>query len=143
MYEAAISQVFTLCSHIGVGYDGAPSATHGANGGIDHTGALNTHLVRIRIYWCESPPIGFGVLLSDDSDAFVHEGITTGLKGGRLHLDDEDLDTMQDSLDDRSMVSNSTPLRAAAKFATAPINLAASCSSYQLLFPLTFSSHVD
>ena len=58
------------------------------------------------------------------TDAFVHEGITTGLKGGRLHLDDEDLETMQDSIDNRSLVMSSTTFRAAAKFATAPINLA-------------------
>lgn len=60
------------------------------------------------------------------SDAFVHEGITTGLKGGRLHLDDEDLETMQDSIDNRSLVNNSNSFRSAAKFATAPINLAVS-----------------
>lgn len=59
-------------------------------------------------------------------DAFVHEGITTGLKGGRLHLDDEDLETIQDSLDNRALVMNSPIFRSAAKFATAPINLAVS-----------------
>lgn len=54
MYEAAISQVFTLCSHIGMGYDGRPSATSSANGGVDQTGTIDTNLVRVRIYWCES-----------------------------------------------------------------------------------------
>lgn len=53
MYEAAISQVFTLCSFIGVGYDGTPSATSRANGGTDQSGAHNMHVVRIRIYWCQ------------------------------------------------------------------------------------------
>lgn len=56
----------------------------------------------------------------------MHEGITTGLKGGRLHLDDEDIDTMQDSIQNRALVSNSAGFRAAANFATAPINLAVS-----------------
>lgn len=60
-------------------------------------------------------------------DAFCHEGITTGLKGGRLHLDDEDLDTINDSIHQRAVIINSQKFRYAVRFATAPINLAVSC----------------
>jgi hypothetical protein len=59
MYEAAISQVFTLCSFIGVGYDGAPSATSSANGGSDGSGTRSLHAVRIRIYWCKLATCGY------------------------------------------------------------------------------------
>ena len=58
----------------------------------------------------------------------MHEGITTGLKGGRLHLDAEDIDTMQDSIHNRSLMPNSS-IRLVIKFATAPINLAVSRGS--------------
>jgi hypothetical protein len=61
-----------------------------------------------------------------DVDSFVHEGITTGLKGGRLHLDDGDLDTIQDSIHNRAVVLNSNHFRSSVKLATAPINLAVS-----------------
>ncbi|WRT66252.1 uncharacterized protein IL334_003205 [Kwoniella shivajii] len=111
MYEAAISQVFTLCSFIGVGYDGQPSGTAGINGGSDDSGGQDLLHVRVRIYWY----------------AFVHEGITTGLKGGRLHLDDEDLETMQDSIDHKSLVRDSAAYKISSRFATSPINLALAC----------------
>ena len=55
MYEAGISQVFTLCSFIGLGYDGAPSGASGVNGGTDQAGQRNMHSVRVRIYWCKLP----------------------------------------------------------------------------------------
>ena len=54
MYEAAISQVYTLCSHIGVGYDGVPSGFSAANGGTDTFGQYDMQVVRVRIYWCKS-----------------------------------------------------------------------------------------
>ncbi|WVQ67810.1 uncharacterized protein L199_006015 [Kwoniella botswanensis] len=111
MYEAAISQVFTLCSFVAMGYDGQPSGTAGVNGGSDDLDGQDLVRVRVRIYWY----------------AFVHEGITTGLKGGRLHLDDEDLETMQDSIDHRSLVRDSAAFRLSSRFATAPINLALAC----------------
>jgi hypothetical protein len=53
MYDAAISQVFTLCSHIGLGYDGHPSKSSGANGGTDSSGTVDVHMIRVRIYWCK------------------------------------------------------------------------------------------
>jgi hypothetical protein len=56
----------------------------------------------------------------------VHEGITTGLKGGRLHLDDEDLETMQEAVENRAVVTTSSQFGRVAKLATAPINLAVS-----------------
>ncbi|ORY32498.1 hypothetical protein BCR39DRAFT_522503 [Naematelia encephala] len=111
MYEAAVSQVYTLCSFLATGYDGAPSATSAVNGGSDEASDSGLLQVRVRIYWY----------------AFVHEGITSGLKGGRLHLDDEDLETMQDSITNRALVLNSNHFQATAKLATAPINLALAC----------------
>ncbi|WWC89458.1 uncharacterized protein L201_004382 [Kwoniella dendrophila CBS 6074] len=111
MYESAISQVFTLCSFVAMGYDGQPSATAAINGGSDDLAGQDLVRVRVRIYWY----------------AFVHEGITTGLKGGRLHLDDEDLETMQDSIDHRALVRDSSAFRLSSRFATAPINLALAC----------------
>ncbi|WWC70299.1 uncharacterized protein I206_104249 [Kwoniella pini CBS 10737] len=111
MYEAAISQVFTLCSFVAMGYDGQPSGTAGINGGSDELDGQDLALVRVRIYWY----------------AFVHEGITTGLKGGRLHLDDEDLETMQDTINHKALVRDSAAFRISSKFATAPINLALAC----------------
>lgn len=56
MYEAAVQQVYTLCQHDGVA-TGASSEVRAANA-----------LVRARIFWY----------------AYVHEGLTTGLRGGRL-----------------------------------------------------------
>ncbi|WWD17398.1 hypothetical protein CI109_101839 [Kwoniella shandongensis] len=109
MYESAISQVFQLCSFGGLDYDGAPSGTASVNGGQDDPQDLVT--VRVRVYWY----------------AFVHEGITTGLKGGRLHLDEDDLETMQDSIDNRALVRESIAFQTSSKFATAPINLALAC----------------
>jgi hypothetical protein len=56
MYEAAVQQVYTLCQHDGVIISGSPEVR------------AATALVRARIFWY----------------AHVHEGITTGLRGGRL-----------------------------------------------------------
>lgn len=56
MYEAAVQQVYTLCQHDGVA-TGLSADTRAANA-----------LVRMRIFWY----------------AHVHEGLTTGLRGGRL-----------------------------------------------------------
>jgi hypothetical protein len=56
IYEAAVQQVYTLCQHDGV-TTGLSVETRAANA-----------LVRARIFWY----------------AHVHEGLTTGLRGGRL-----------------------------------------------------------
>lgn len=53
MYEAALNQVYALCSFGGMGYDGQPAATSGVNGGVDNDGRQNVQLVRVRIYWCK------------------------------------------------------------------------------------------
>ncbi|WVQ72607.1 hypothetical protein IAR50_002165 [Cryptococcus sp. DSM 104548] len=109
MYEAALSQVYTLCSHMANDYDGRPSATASINGGVADDLEMTT--VRVRVYWY----------------SFVHEGITTGLKGGRLTLDDDDLETMQDMVANSALVRDSGAFRISAKFATAPISLALAC----------------
>ncbi|RXK40132.1 hypothetical protein M231_02589 [Tremella mesenterica] len=111
MYESAVSQVHALCSFNALGYDGQPSAASSANGGTDSREGRDYLLVRVRVYWY----------------AFVHEGITTGLKGGRLHLDGDDLETIQDSINHRSLMVKSPEMKSSIKFATAPIQLAMAC----------------
>lgn len=59
IYECAVAQVFSLCSLSAISYEGLPM-----NLGPDGDN------IRVRLYWY----------------TFVHEGITTGLKGGRLVL---------------------------------------------------------
>lgn len=51
MYDAAISQVFMLCSHTAMGYDGQPSATAAVNGGTEDDQGITA--VRVRVYWCK------------------------------------------------------------------------------------------
>lgn len=51
MYDAAISQVFMLCSHTAMGYDGQPSATAAVNGGTEDDQGIIA--VRVRVYWCK------------------------------------------------------------------------------------------
>ncbi|ODN79767.1 hypothetical protein L202_03678 [Cryptococcus amylolentus CBS 6039] len=109
MYGAALSQVYTLCSHTAHNYDGEPSATAFVNGGVADDLEMTT--VRVRVYWY----------------SFVHEGITTGLKGGRLTLDDDDLETMQDMVENSALVRDSGAFRISSNFATAPISLALAC----------------
>lgn len=102
MYEAATAQVFSLCSLSAIGYDGE-SATLGPD----------AELLRVRLYWY----------------SFVHEGITTGLKGGRLVLDEDDLETFQHTLPNTwgALVPRSMAYKRTARFATAPIRLALAC----------------
>ncbi|KAJ9097370.1 hypothetical protein QFC19_006839 [Naganishia cerealis] len=71
MYECALGQVFSLCSASALGYDGLPAMP-----------SPEQELVRRRLYWY----------------AFVHEGITTGLKGGRMVLDEDELSSLDDVL---------------------------------------------
>jgi hypothetical protein len=71
MYECAVAQVFALCSLSSLGYDG-----------IQHHLGPEGDIIRVRLYWY----------------TFVHEGITSGLKGGRLVLDEDDLENFQASL---------------------------------------------
>ncbi|KAF9239636.1 hypothetical protein BU15DRAFT_74490 [Melanogaster broomeanus] len=69
-YEATLSQIHSLCSLA------SPSSVNSGQG------QFGDALVRARIFWY----------------AHVHEGVTTGLRGGRLHLDDEDLVAFQSTL---------------------------------------------
>jgi hypothetical protein len=118
MYECAVAQVFALCSLSSLGYDG-----------MQHNLGPEGDIIRVRLYWY----------------TFVHEGITSGLKGGRLVLDEDDLENFQASLPqgwavvsfvvDLSIlilltadcqVTRSSAVKSMAKLATAPIRLAVS-----------------
>ncbi|KDQ60654.1 hypothetical protein JAAARDRAFT_204482 [Jaapia argillacea MUCL 33604] len=70
MYETTLNQIYTLCS-----LSPASSVSSGHGEYIDA-------LVRSRIFWY----------------AHVHEGVTTGLRGGRLILSDDDLAAFQTTL---------------------------------------------
>ncbi|KZS99138.1 hypothetical protein SISNIDRAFT_492392 [Sistotremastrum niveocremeum HHB9708] len=102
MYEATVSQVYTLCSLASV------SSVNSGQG--DYVDAL----VRARIYWY----------------THVHEGITTGLRGGRLLLGDDDLSTFEASL---PIIGSQAVSRAALnytfvyRYAAAPIHLSSAC----------------
>ncbi|KZV93353.1 hypothetical protein EXIGLDRAFT_768129 [Exidia glandulosa HHB12029] len=106
IYEAAVAQVYTLCRIADV---------HTIRGGGDDS---TKHHVRARIFWY----------------AHVHEGITTGLKGGRLILQQEDIDAF--NKEDKHVnpanahalvMGASTSDRFAFRFATIPIRIAAAC----------------
>ncbi|KAJ9108955.1 hypothetical protein QFC21_000277 [Naganishia friedmannii] len=102
MYECALGQVFSLCSDSALGYDGLPVIPR-----------PEQELMRRRLYWY----------------AFVHEGITTGLKGGRMVLDEDDLSSLDDMLPQttRLALTSSRTYQSVAKFASAPIRLAIAC----------------
>ncbi|KAF8590449.1 hypothetical protein K439DRAFT_87429 [Ramaria rubella] len=101
MYETAINQVYTLCSLA------SPRSVNSGQG--EQVDAL----VRARIYWY----------------AFVHEGITTGLRGGRLHLADDDLAAFQVAQDgmELSMTRSQLTLTYSRRWALAPLRLASAC----------------
>ncbi|KAG8808002.1 hypothetical protein FRC17_004179 [Serendipita sp. 399] len=106
MYECAIQQVYTLCQHDGV-LAGATSESRAANA-----------LVRARIFWY----------------AHVHEGLTTGLRGGRLLMDDDDLRLFHKELPRPAFMGNRQALQTpnmnysfAFQYAAAPIRLASAC----------------
>lgn len=102
MYECAVAQVFSMCSLSAMNYDGY----------LGNAGGPNSEMIRIRLYWY----------------SFVHEGITTGLKGGRLVLDEEDLEAFHATLSDGwQLVPRNRRYQSAARFATAPIRLAMAC----------------
>jgi hypothetical protein len=124
MYEAAIQQVYTLCQHDGV------------TTGLSQEARAANAMVRARIFWY----------------AHVHEGLTTGLRGGRLlmyvefpvhlsshaHLvlffrDDDDLKMFQQELppapsfNPRALQTTNMTYSLAFQYATAPIRLASAC----------------
>ncbi|KAJ9105907.1 hypothetical protein QFC20_004144 [Naganishia adeliensis] len=102
MYECALGQVFQLCSAAALDYDGLPQALKPED-----------ELIRRRLYWY----------------AFVHEGITTGLKGGRMVLDEDDLSSLEDVLpaSTKLALASSKAYQSVAKFASAPIRLSIAC----------------
>ncbi|KAH7929778.1 hypothetical protein BV22DRAFT_1002173 [Leucogyrophana mollusca] len=82
-YEATLSQIYTLCSLA------SPTSVNSGQGPYCDA------LVRARVFWY----------------AHVHEGTTTGLRGGRLLLDDDDLLAFQTTLPPQycSSASGSSP----------------------------------
>ncbi|KII88691.1 hypothetical protein PLICRDRAFT_162020, partial [Plicaturopsis crispa FD-325 SS-3] len=103
MYETTLSQVYSLCSLA------SPSSAHSGQG--PHGDAL----VRARIFWY----------------AHVHEGITTGLRGGRLILDDEDLAAFQATLP--PVVSQPSSSSSSSSSSTSPVS--PTVSSFSSLSP--------
>ncbi|KAF8509550.1 hypothetical protein JB92DRAFT_3083744 [Gautieria morchelliformis] len=101
MYETAINQVYTLCSLA------SPRSVNSGQG--EQVDAL----VRARIYWY----------------AFVHEGITTGIRGGRLHLADDDLAAFQTAQEgiDMPITRSEIALTYSRRWALAPLRLASAC----------------
>lgn len=101
MYEAAINQVYTLCS--------LASVTSVNSGQGEYVDAV----VRARIFWY----------------AHVHEGVTTGLRGGRLLLAEDDLSAFQATL---PPVNTHAPQAAlsfafALRYARIPLHLSGIC----------------
>lgn len=93
MYEATLSQIYSLCS---------PTSPLTVNSG---QGPYCDALVRARVFWY----------------AYVHEGVRTGLRGGRLYLEEDDLHTFQSTLPPQycASASSSTPSSPAA---TSPVS---------------------
>ncbi|KAL7409829.1 hypothetical protein BDY24DRAFT_401974 [Mrakia frigida] len=115
MYECAVAQVYSLCSMDSLTYD------LGVDNGADSTRWGNAtgdqqrpeFLVRARVYWY----------------CFVHEAIKTGLKGGRLVMDEDDLEEFQASgpASHKTLTPSPNGYHLAARYATAPIRLAQAC----------------
>ncbi|EIN07736.1 hypothetical protein PUNSTDRAFT_126687 [Punctularia strigosozonata HHB-11173 SS5] len=113
MYEATLSQIYTLCSLAPIS-----SVSSGQGDQIDA-------LVRARIFWY----------------AHIHEGVTSGLRGGRVTLTEDDLISFQQTLPDfqsaplfpdafgttpgasRSTLSYSL----AARYASLPLRISSAC----------------
>ncbi|CDZ96900.1 hypothetical protein [Phaffia rhodozyma] len=108
IYEAVVNQVYSLCS--------LSTATYEIFEDRDAVKRDGHHdeefIVKVRIYWY----------------CFVHEAIKTGLKGGKLMLDEEDLYEFQNSVPNgMSLVSTPQHYQLIAQYATAPIRLALAC----------------
>ncbi|KAH9934813.1 uncharacterized protein B0H18DRAFT_488520 [Fomitopsis serialis] len=100
MYEATISQAYTLCSL---------SSVSSVNSGH---GEYVDALVRARIFWC----------------AHVIDGVTCGLRGGRILLTDDDLASFETTLPPTTESSGSSSLYTFSyRLATAPIRIASVC----------------
>jgi hypothetical protein len=106
MYQAALSQVFTLCSTDGIGYDGRPSELLPFPMKDDEG---RREAIRMRIY-CY---------------AFVHESIQMGLAGGNLTLvQDEDTSAIAEAVKNQPLVAAPAHVNATVQIALAPIHLA-------------------
>ncbi|KAI0282211.1 hypothetical protein BGY98DRAFT_1121989 [Russula aff. rugulosa BPL654] len=103
MYEALVSQVFTLCSLASVSSVGS-----GQGQAIDI-------LVRARLFWY----------------SHIVEGVTTGLRGGRLLISDDDLAAFQKTLPPLNSDAMSRTSTIAYEFtyhyAMVPLELASAC----------------
>ncbi|THH20358.1 hypothetical protein EW146_g982 [Bondarzewia mesenterica] len=106
MHEATIGQVFTLCSLASVSSVGT-----GQGKAVDL-------LVRSRIFW----------------HAHVVEGITSGLRGGRLLLSDEDLIAFQKTVPPlgSSNITKTMTYEFAYRYAEIPLELASACRKVHL-----------
>ncbi|KAA1474871.1 hypothetical protein DENSPDRAFT_782374, partial [Dentipellis sp. KUC8613] len=101
-YETIVSQVFTLCSLASVSSVGS-----GQGQDVDN-------LVRARIFWY----------------AHIVEGVTSGLRGGRLLLSDDDLAAFTKTLPDPDgsiMTRTSTSYKFIFRYASVPLQLATAC----------------
>ncbi|EGO21595.1 hypothetical protein SERLADRAFT_440847 [Serpula lacrymans var. lacrymans S7.9] len=108
MYEATLSQIYSLCSLAN------PSTVNSGQGPYCDA------LVRARIFWY----------------AHTHEGVTTGLRGGRLLLDDDDLIAFRSTLPPQycSSASASSSISAppsSMPSPTSPVSAEFSLSSFQ------------
>ncbi|KAJ2968291.1 hypothetical protein NUW54_g13260 [Trametes sanguinea] len=99
MYDTTMSQVYALCS-LGTSVDSGQ-------------GEYIDALIRARIFWY----------------AYVIDGVTSGLRGGRISLSDDDLSAFEATLpglgNDTSTASASYAF--AFRFATIPIRIASLC----------------
>ncbi|CCM06228.1 uncharacterized protein FIBRA_08474 [Fibroporia radiculosa] len=100
MYEAAINQVYTLCSLASVS-----SVESGQGEYVDS-------LVRARIFWY----------------AYAIDGVTSGLRGGRILLTNEDLAAFERTLPPLGDNSGTSATYAFSyRYATVPIRIASVC----------------
>ncbi|KAJ3741826.1 hypothetical protein DFH05DRAFT_1558769 [Lentinula detonsa] len=76
MHEASLSQAHSLCSLLSGSPSSIPSFSSGSSGSSDEA------LARTRIFWY----------------AHMQEGLTTGLRGGRFVLNEDDMDVFQSTL---------------------------------------------
>ncbi|KAJ3774794.1 hypothetical protein EV361DRAFT_877488 [Lentinula raphanica] len=76
MHEASLSQAHSLCTLLSGPPSSMPSFSSGSSGSPDEA------LVRARIFWY----------------AHMQEGFTTGMRGGRMVLNEDDMDAFQSTL---------------------------------------------
>ncbi|KAG1749013.1 uncharacterized protein EDB91DRAFT_1112007 [Suillus paluster] len=107
MYEATLSQIYCLCSLA------SPSTVHSGQGPYCDA------LVRARVFWY----------------AYVHEGVRTGLRGGRLYFEDDDFNAFQSTLPPQYCASASSSAPSSSSASSHPSPTATSPVSPD--FPIT------